>query len=51
MVQAAGGMVLSLDTLAIVLRVLEEQAGALPPDALGRLKQLQAQVRYRTRKG
>ena len=40
-----GKAALGLEVLALLLRVLEEQTQLLPPEAVGRLKQLQAQVR------
>lgn len=40
--QVNGKVALGLDAVASLLRVLEEQA--LPPEAVGRLKQLQAQA-------
>ena len=39
-----GKVALGLEVLATLLRVLEAQSQVLPPEAVGRLKQLQAQV-------
>jgi len=43
--QVNGQVALGLEVLATLLRVLEEQSQLLPPEAVGRLKQLQAQAR------
>ena len=45
--QINGQVALGLEVLAALLRVLEEQSQLLPPEAVGRLKQLQAQARLR----
>ena len=47
LVQVNGQVALGLEVLATLLRVLEEQSQLLPPEAVGRLKQLQAQARLR----